>query len=120
MDAATVHRLLSLIPERSTRAQSGTLFSAEETARARDAERFAYLTPFLQWLTPLNPITREDQRALGLLAAQARPGHVLDEAEDVEDAVDELDPVLEDDAPLGMDLATTLESQPVTNTQEVT
>ena len=117
MDAAAVHRLLSLIPDRCARAQSGTLFTAEEAARARDAERVEYVARFLHWLSPLNPITREDQRALGLLAVQqARPGHALDEAED---AMEDLDPALEDDAGLGMELAATEVQPSISNTQEV-
>ena len=117
MDAATVHRLLALIPDRLVRAQSGTLFTAEEAAQARDAERVEYMARFLNWLSPLNPITREDQRALGLLTAQARPGHAMEEADDADEADEILDEV--EEAPLGMELAIASEptdAQAVSNT----
>jgi len=90
MNAAAVSRVLSLIPERVARPLSGSLFTDEEAARAPHAERVAYVAKFLNWLSPLNPITKDDQRFLGLLNAHLRPEHAGDE-----DAGDELDGPLE-------------------------
>ena len=105
MDASLVQRLVSLVPERSPRAQSGTLFSATEAAACRQPERMSYLTKFLHWLGPLDPMTREDQQILGVRSSGGRPmlaGEPLGEeaAEDL-DLDDELDdsPLL--DEPLG-------------------
>jgi len=105
MDASLVQRLVSLVPERSPRAQSGTLFSATEAAACRQPERMSYLTKFLHWLGPLDPMTREDQQILGVRSSGGRPlmaGEALGEeaAEDI-DLDDELDdsPLL--DEPLG-------------------
>ena len=86
MNAAAVSRVLSLIPERTARPLSGTVFTDEEAARAQHADRMQYVARFLSWLTPLNPITKDDQRFLGLLATHVRPVHAA-----VEDAGDELD-----------------------------
>ena len=95
MDASLVQRLVSLVPERSPRAQSGTLFSATEAAACRQPERMSYLTKFLHWLGPLDPMTREDQQILGVRSSGGRPmlaGEPLGEeaAEDL-DLDDELD-----------------------------
>ena len=105
MDASPVQRLVSLVPERSPRAQSGTLFSATQAAACRQPERMSYLTKFLHWLGPLDPMTREDQQILGVRSSGGRPmmaGEALGEeaAEDI-DLDDELDdsPLL--DEPLG-------------------
>jgi len=95
MDASLVQRLISLVPERSPRAQSGTLFSATEAAACRQPDRMSYLTRFLHWLGPLDPMTREDQQILGVRSSGGRPmlaGEPLGEeaAEDL-DLDDELD-----------------------------
>jgi hypothetical protein len=82
MNAATVHRIISLIPERVARAQSGALFTT--TGACRHPERIAYLSRCLQWLSPLNPVSRDDQQLLGLLLANGRTVH----AGDVEDEAD--------------------------------
>ena len=82
MDASTVHRIISLIPERVARAQSGALFTM--IGAYRHPERIAYLSSYLQWLSPLNPVSRDDQKLLGLLLANGRPVH----AGDVEDEAD--------------------------------
>ena len=105
MDASLVQRLVSLVPERAPRVQSGTLFSATQAAACRQPERMSYLTKFLHWLGPLDPMTREDQQILGVRSSGGRPmlaGEALGEeaAEDI-DLDDELDdsPLL--DEPLG-------------------
>jgi hypothetical protein len=108
MNATMVSRLISLIPERSPRAQSGSVFSATEAATCRYPERMAYLSRFLHWLGPLDPMTREDQQILGVRSSGGRPmaagetgeelgeeaGEELLEADDLDDS-----PLL--DEPLG-------------------
>src|SRR2546428_6060515 len=82
MNASTVHRIISLIPQRVARAQSGALFTM--IGACRHPERIAYLSRTLRWLSPLNPVSRDDQQLLGLLLANGRPVH----AGDVEDEAD--------------------------------
>src|SRR5712664_3318260 len=82
MNAATVHRIISLIPERVACVQSGALFTT--SGACRHPERIAYLSRCLQWLSPLNPVSRDDQQMLGLLLANGRMVH----AGDVEDEAD--------------------------------
>jgi hypothetical protein len=82
MNASTVHRIISLIPERVALAQSGALFAM--TGACRHPERIAYLSRYLQWLSPLNPVSRDDQQLLGQLLANGRSVH----AGDVEDEAD--------------------------------
>jgi hypothetical protein len=106
MNATMVSRLISLIPDRSPRAQSGSAFSASQAATCRYPERMAYLTRFLHWLGPLDPMTREDQQILGVRSSGGRPmaagesGEELGEeaAEGME--LDEMGIDDRDDAPL--------------------
>lgn len=113
MDASLVHRLISLIPDRSPRAQSGSVFSPSQAAACRHPERISYLTKFLHWLGPLDPMTREDQQILGVRSSGGRPmmageamgeeagdeaGEEAGEAMDLEDDLDH-SPLL--DEPLG-------------------
>jgi hypothetical protein len=67
MDGSAVSRLMSLVPDRAVRSQSGSLFNGTSSERA------VLLTKFLGWLGPLSPITREEQQALGVRAGSARP-----------------------------------------------
>jgi len=102
MDASLVHRLISLIPDRSPRAQSGSVFSPSEAAACRHAERISYLTKFLHWLGPLDPMTREDQQILGVRSSGGRPmiaGEGLGEEAGEEMDLMDLDADL-DDSPL--------------------
>jgi hypothetical protein len=106
MNASTVHRIISLIPERVARAQSGALFTM--TGARRHPERIAYLSWYLQWLSPLNPVSRDDQQLLGLLLANGRPVHAGD-VENEADAQDEADDELDDlDIPVAL-----LDDEPV-------
>ena len=43
-----------------------------------------HLTKFLQWLSPLDALSREDQQVLGLLSASGRPVHAGDEEDEGE------------------------------------
>jgi hypothetical protein len=111
MNASTVHRIISLIPERVARAQSGALFTM--IGACRHAERIACLSRYLQWLSPLNPVSSDDQQQLGLLLANGRRVHAGD-VEDETDAalvepVDETDDELDDlDIPVAL-----LDDEPV-------
>lgn len=103
MNATKVFGLISLIPDRSARLPSGTLFSQAEAAACKYPERLAHLSRFLGWLGPLDPISKEDQQILGLRAANGRPIHAAD---------------LEDDA-LGEDAGIEdLEREPLERTSE--
>ena len=104
MNASTVHRIISLIPVRVARARSGALFTT--IGVCRHPERIACLSRYLQWLSPLNPVSRDDQRLLGQLLVNGRPVHAGDVEDDaapadMESELDDLDiPVaLLDDEP---------------------
>lgn len=88
MDAALVSRLISLVPDRSARAQSGSVFSPSEAAACRYPDRMSYLGRFLHWLGPLDPMSKEDQQILGVRSSGGRPLMAGEEA--VDDAVDEI------------------------------
>jgi hypothetical protein len=79
MDGASVFRLISLIPDRMARSQSGSLFRP-----GPDGARVGLLCKFLHWLGPLDAISKEDQQLLGLRSAAARPPEA-EEAEPLED-----------------------------------
>jgi len=72
MNRAVVSRIISTVPERSTRAPSGSAFSPEHTG-AESQERVARLSRHLQWLGPLSPLTKDEQRDFGLGPAHGRP-----------------------------------------------
>ena len=84
MSAGKVSRVLSLIPERTARTQSGVVFNLEGT-NCIYPERLAHVAKFLGWLSPLAVLTREDQVTLGLVAANGRPV-APSEDEDLEEA----------------------------------
>ena len=67
MNGSAVLRLISLVPDRVARSQSGSLFDGASSERA------VLLAKFLGWLGPLSPITREEQQALGVRSGGARP-----------------------------------------------
>jgi len=99
MNAATVHRIISLIPERVAHARSGAPFTTSGTCR--HPERIAYLLRTLQWLSPLNPVSTDDQQLLGLLLANGRTVHAGDIEDEADaapqgDAQDEADDELDD------------------------
>jgi len=94
MNAAAVSRLIALIPDRSPRAQSGSVFSPSEGAACRYPDRMSYLTRFLHWLGPLDPMTREDQQILGVRSSGGRPmlpGEELGDDLELDDADDMLE-----------------------------
>jgi hypothetical protein len=71
MNKASVQRILSLIPDRIARSQSGLGFVAGESA-CRFPERLTFLAERLHWLSPLEPIDSEARRLLGFDASAAR------------------------------------------------
>ena len=68
MDTANVFRVISLIPDRAPRAQSGCAFALEG-----QSDRIALLARLLHWLGPLDSLSKEDQQFLGLRSNHARP-----------------------------------------------
>jgi hypothetical protein len=86
METAMVYRVISLIPDRTARAQSGSVFSEAEASSSKHPERFALLARFLHWLGPLDTLTKEDQQFLGLRNGGGRPLGEGDDLEPGEDA----------------------------------
>ncbi|HEX5476559.1 MAG TPA: hypothetical protein VFX09_01770 [Burkholderiales bacterium] len=82
MDSAKIASIVSAIPERAPRVLTGTAFRPREPGASPQDSRIAYLCGFLQWLTPLNAITKDDQRVLGLLAAAEKAAQHYDEDDD--------------------------------------
>ena len=79
MDAATVSRVMDLIPDRVTRTQSGVAFGDVRATSCVHPERLALLAEFLHWLSPIYPTTKDDQMRFGLFAQ--KHGHVEEEAD---------------------------------------
>lgn len=85
MDAATVHRIISLIPDRTAWTSSGSAFSPEGKS-----ERVALVARLLHWLSPLDALSVENQQFLGLRANGARPADADGEGEaELGDEIDE-------------------------------
>lgn len=80
MDAEKVFRVLDLIPDRIARASSGLPFTAGATSCVHP-ERLALIAEFLHWLSPIYPITRDDQNRLGLFAKHVEEEPVEPEEE---------------------------------------
>lgn len=76
MDAATVRRIISLIPDRTARTASGAFYTPEGKS-----ERVALIARLQHWLSPLEPLTLESQQFLGLRQASARPADIEADAE---------------------------------------
>jgi len=90
MEKTAVLRLISLIPDRAPRNQSGSLFAG--------AGRADLLAPFLSWLGPLNPISKEEQQILGVRSGGGKAlidgeaaGEEVEEAAGQVELVDEVD-----------------------------
>ena len=80
MRQSRVLSILSAVPERVARAQSGTRFAPRPAADGQVAQ----LSRHLRWLSPLLALTREDQGALGLLVAGKGAQQDEEEEADVE------------------------------------
>jgi hypothetical protein len=91
MNAATISRTLALIPDRLPRTLSGSIFNEAEAAASKHPERIAHVMKFLSWLGPLNPLTKDDLRVLGLLNQYGKPLGHGQAAEDMGDDEDTLE-----------------------------
>ena len=80
MNAASVSRILALIPDRVARVQTGTLFNPAAPGVCSHPERVAHLARFLDWLGPLREVTTDDLHTFGLLTPYAKSA-IEDEAE---------------------------------------
>lgn len=90
MNPAQVSRVLAVVPERVARVASGTRF-VPNAAHCAHPERMALVSRYLSWLSPLNALTKDEQRELGLIAGPGRPPHAADEGDnDAWDAEDRL------------------------------
>jgi hypothetical protein len=105
---ARLAAVLSLIPERFVRTHAGTPFAMSEAATCAHPERMTMLSERLHWLSPLDRLSKDEQRALGLLAPNGRPPAIaeademgIDEEAIGEEAIDELD----EDAAMAPELA---------------
>lgn len=93
MDAAMIARVMSAIPERAAWVHTGTAFAPHDAQGAQ----VKYLSQFLQWLSPLTQLTKDDQRALGLLATPHRP--IAEEEAELEEELElAIEGELDDDA----------------------
>ncbi len=90
MNAAAVFRMLSLVPDRMGRTQSGAAFLLEGCS-CKHPDRLSHVSKFLHWLSPLDALTKDDQRTLGLIAANGRPVLAADD-----DAEAEVEPELDE------------------------
>ncbi|HEY8250607.1 MAG TPA: hypothetical protein VIG70_08375 [Burkholderiales bacterium] len=93
MEKTAVLRLISLIPDRVSRSQSGSTFVGTGAAG-----RAQLLAPFLSWLGPLNPISKEEQQILGVRSGGGKAlvdgeaaGEEVEEAADRVELADEVD-----------------------------
>ncbi|MFN2646760.1 MAG: hypothetical protein ABR570_17365 [Burkholderiales bacterium] len=82
MNAAFLSRTLSLIPDRVSRMQTGTLFNPTAAGGCAHPERLAHLARFLDWLGPLREVTNDDLHTFGLLTPYAKPS--IEEEADVD------------------------------------
>jgi hypothetical protein len=85
---SNVSRVLALIPERSPRFSSGTRF-LPAVASCPHPERLAAVSQFLNWMTPLGTLTRDEQQRLGTASSGARSSDPTDESDDTEAEVGE-------------------------------
>ncbi len=94
INPALVSRIVSSIPERTARTLTGTVFNLDGARACSDPARLAGIVQLLRWLSPLIPLTQDEQRALGLHVAAARagslgedepdePGHVMSMEESI-------------------------------------
>jgi len=93
MEKTAVLRVISLIPDRVSRSQSGSTFAGTNAAG-----RAELLAPFLSWLGPLNPISKEEQQLLGVRSGGGKAlidgeaaGEEVEEAAGQVELADEVD-----------------------------
>jgi hypothetical protein len=107
MNAALIARTLSLIPDRVPRAQSGSTFDPSAPACCAYPDRITHLAQFLNWLGPLNPVTKDDLRIFGLLTPYGKPAVALVE----EDGDEELELDADETVPMAVEPAVALSEQ---------
>ena len=100
MNAATVSRVLSLIPDRMARAPMGSLFDPANSAGCAHPERITHLAQFLNWLGPLQPLSKDDLRLFGLMTPYGKPAIEAIGDDEGEHAEPEADAEAELSAPL--------------------
>ena len=89
MNAATVYRMLDLIPDRVSRTPLGAAFADVRATTCLHPERLALLAEFLHWLSPVYPTTRDDQMRLGLFAGKQAHAEEEDEDDEAADHADQ-------------------------------
>jgi hypothetical protein len=65
-------RLVLLIPERSARRRSGTVFTAAQGNGSPYRDQLGHLAHILHWMNPVTPFTPDDQRLLGVAPPNGR------------------------------------------------
>ena len=94
MNAAMVFRLMSLVPDRSPRAQSGSV-QPLQAAACRYPERMALSRPIPALARAARPDDQEDQQILGVRSGGGRPlgasEEAIDELADLDDDLDDAD-----------------------------
>jgi len=80
LNPALFRKIVSVVPDRMPRSQSGTPFACSEPPGVAGPQ-VACLGRLLHWLTPLNVLNEEDQRALGVLALHGKPARRDDDDE---------------------------------------
>src|SRR5688572_900663 len=95
--------MLPLIPERVARLHPGSAFSMPEAAATcAHPERLTFVAARLHWLSPLDRLTKDEQRSLGLMASSSRPAAAAGEPEGelAEELEEELEEEIEDEMAL--------------------
>lgn len=88
MNAATVNRIIALIPDRTAWTASGSTYSPEGKS-----ERVTLLARLTHWLSPLEALSVENQQFLGLRQGGARPIEAEADAEaDADDLAEDIEP----------------------------
>ena len=82
INPALVSRIVSSIPERTARTLTGTIFNLDGARACSDPARLAGIVQLLRWLSPLTPLSQDEQRALGLHVAAARAGSLGEDEPD--------------------------------------
>ena len=97
MDATFVSQVLSLIPDRVARTHSGLPF-LPEAGGSRHPERIQLVAGYLNWLTPLASLSKEEQHTLGLLKDADARGQEDEAGEREEDEDASATPIEEEGA----------------------
>lgn len=82
INPALVSRIVSSIPERTARTLTGTVFNLDGARACSDPARLAGIVQLLRWLSPLTPLSQDEQRALGLHVAASRAGSLGEDEPD--------------------------------------